>query len=204
VAAKSGRGMAAKCSRISDRRRIGRGAGRHDTHVLSSDGTVGREFSRRDPADWRTATRRTPASLARRRKFVKKMMDQKTMIEIGLATPDQIAGASWLFGKTFDEDTSWIQSGVKTKQYTADVVKIDGSDRYIIVHHVNEQKVLTINAVAQLSPFSNFDALMEAFVFLAKKFSCRAIEGITRRRGLVEKCLNFGFQPCGVMLQKVL
>ena len=131
-------------------------------------------------------------------------MDQKTIIEIGTANADQIGRASWLFGKTFDGDTSWVSDGIARKNYAADIVKISGVDRYIIIHHVNEQKVLTVNAVAQLSGETNFEALIESLVFLARKFKCRAIEGITQRRGLIKKCLEFGFKPGGVMLQKNL
>src|SRR5208283_1238079 len=108
---------------------------------------------------------------------MKKLMDQKTIVENGTANSDQIARAQWIFGRTFAGDTAWISEGIRRRHYSADVIKIDGSDHYIIVSHVNDQKVLTINALAQLSAESNFEALVQSLVHLAKKFACRAIEG---------------------------
>lgn len=127
------------------------------------------------------------------------------MLEIGTASAAQVATAQMLFGRVFREDASWIKNGMDSGFYKAAYVKISSVDRYIIVYHVNDQKNLFINAVAQLTAeFSDFAALVEAMTAIAKNHLCKAIEGITVRRGVVERLQEFGFIPAGVAMTKIL
>ena len=132
-------------------------------------------------------------------------MSDKKILEIGTANASQIATAQMLFGRTFKEDASWITEGIKNGFYKADAVAIEKVDRYLVVYHVNDQKHLFINAIAQLTKdFSEFAALAEAMTEIAKKNLCKAIEGITVRPGVVERLKDFGFIPAGVVMTKVL
>jgi hypothetical protein len=135
---------------------------------------------------------------------MKKMPTEK-ILEIGTATAGHIATAQMLFGRVFNEDASWIKTGLDAGFYQASVVKVGAVERYVIVWHVNDQKSLFVNAVAQLTKdFADFSALVEAFTAIAKKNFCRAIEGLTVRRGIVEKLIEHGFIPAGVCMTKIL
>ena len=100
------------------------------------------------------------------------------MIEIGTATDVELNNVGLLFGRTFGDGTGWIAEGLAKGFYRADTISIDGEKQYVLVHHVNDQKILTINAVGQLSSkANNFCALVDAMVLVAQKYACRGIEG---------------------------
>ena len=131
-----------------------------------------------------------------------KRISEKQLIELCDATPSQIANAAQLLGKTFATDVTWLQAGLNEGHYRAETVKVAGVDRFLIIFHVNQQRVLFINAAAQLTrDFSDFGALSDGMIALAKKYACRAVEGMTLRAGVLKKLLEHGFTPIGVTVQ---
>lgn len=136
-------------------------------------------------------------------------MSTEQVIEIGTATNEQVEQAAMLFGKTFQVTSGWLKAGVERGFYSANVVKLDGVDRYVLVSHVNDQKRLHINAVAQLpvtdrAKVSDFDSLVKAMVKIAKEKFCTGIEGITQRRAMVERLVANGFTTEGVSVYYAL
>ena len=125
-----------------------------------------------------------------------KKLSTSQLIEICTATPEQEAAAIQLMGKTFDCDAAWLS---RKDFYKAEVVTVDAVPRFTIFFHVNDQRVLFVNAAAQLSRgFSDFSALVSGMIAIAKKHGCSAVEGVTIRAGVLKKLLAAGFEPIGV------
>jgi hypothetical protein len=119
------------------------------------------------------------------------------------ATEAQCVHAALLLGRTFKgHDFNWIPEGVKAGHYTASTIKINDVDRYLIAHHASPQGGLVINAVAQLTPsIGDMPGLVCAFKELARKHSCKWIEGITMRAGMLKELMKQGFKPSGVCVE---
>jgi len=131
-----------------------------------------------------------------------KKISENQMIELCEASQIEIDCAAQLLGKTFSTDAAWVSDGIKLGHYKAETVTVGGTARFLLIFHVNQQRVLFINAAAQLTrDFSDFGALSDGMIALAKKYACRAVEGMTLRAGVLKKLLENGFTPIGVTVQ---
>jgi len=129
-----------------------------------------------------------------------KPITTEKLVEMCDTTAEQFAAASQLLGKTFT-DTAWMEAGIQKGFYRAETLRVNGVARFVLVFHVNDQRVLFVNAAAQLTRASEFDALIQGVFALAKKYGCAAIETMTLRAGLLKQLLAHGFKPIGVSVQ---
>jgi hypothetical protein len=134
-----------------------------------------------------------------------KAFTTENLFEICAATPEQIEGAVKLLGKATRGDSEWLKTGLDNGNYQAATVKVKSLDRFLLVFHVNEQKVLFINAAVQLAKdYCDFEILIDSILAVARDKGCRAVEAMTMRAGLLKKVMQHGFVPIGVSFQKTL
>ena len=115
---------------------------------------------------------------------------------------EQVASAVQLLGSTFAADMAWIDLGLAQGFYQSTTICVDNVARFVVVWHVNQQRVLFVNAAAALTPeFADFTALLEGVKYIAGQNGCRAIEAMTLRAGLLKKLLADGFKTIGVTVQ---
>ena len=117
-------------------------------------------------------------------------------------TAAQVGSAVQLLGSTFAADMAWIDSGLAQGFYQSTTICVDAVARFVVVWHINQQRVLFVNAAAALTPeFADFTALVEGVKVIARQNGCRAIEAMTLRAGLLKKLLADGFETIGVTVQ---
>jgi hypothetical protein len=134
-----------------------------------------------------------------------KPLTLKNFVEICDATAAQIEAGAALLGKATEADVAWVETGLSAGQYQAAAVTVENRPRFLLVFHVNEQKVLFINAAVQLAKdYCDFEVLVDSMVAIARDQGCRAIEAMTLRAGLLKKVMQHGFVPIGVSFQKTL
>jgi hypothetical protein len=134
-----------------------------------------------------------------------KALKTEELFKVCAATPEQIEGAVKLLGKAVRSDAEWLKTGLKKGNYQAATVQVKSLDRFLLVFHVNEQKVLFINAAVQLAKdYCDFEILIDSILAVAREKGCQAIEAMTMRAGLLKKVMQHGFVPIGVSFQKTL
>ena len=127
---------------------------------------------------------------------MKAMTPEKILI-IGAREPE-ISDAEAIFISTYAQEKNWIMDGIKKGWYQAHTLCVESTPKYVIVWHKNDQSVMHVNAIAQINGGGKFETLVAGMKAIAKKFDCRAIEGLTVRQGLIKKLMQNGFRPVGV------
>jgi hypothetical protein len=101
---------------------------------------------------------------------------------------------------------NWLSYAIKEGFYQATDIKLDGVPVYRFFWHINDQKFVEINFSLQLCNKTSDKFLWAIGAdMLARKVGARGIGCVSRRRGMVQRCVfEGGWKIIGVRMEKVI
>jgi len=99
---------------------------------------------------------------------------------------------------------NWLSYCVKEGFYQVTDIQLNGVPMYRFFWHINDQKFVEINCSLQLGHSDKFLWAIGADM-LARKVGARGIGCVTKRRGMVQRCvMEDGWKIVGMRLEKVI
>jgi len=137
---------------------------------------------------------------------MKKLMTAEEMIELMPATASEIAALSRIMGQVSLEGMpDWFVRGLAPPDQKVTTIAVNGRRVATIWTWLSAgNRELVVNAAVSLVKDDIFDPLFAGIKKVADLAGADRIAFTTMRRGLVSKARRIGFQPTGLLLEKVI
>lgn len=122
---------------------------------------------------------------------------KKNAVALLVAEESDLNAARRFFG---DEKSDWLLAKVSDKTFSANVISLDGVEKYIVVWHKNANGHLFINCAIEKNGGGDLDGLVSGIKQLARQSACSGIAFNTKRKGLFAEMEKRGFEFHGVAM----